>query len=1440
MGEMLVSDVNELRKLAIYYKDILASITQQSGKHLTDLGSVFRYGLTGDLGIFDISIKGILEEDNIVIKTECSSIKTVSSMIAKSDFEEEQEAEDIEGDFVEESMEKISASAKLVAIYRKQEQDPYNRETTIGFPIIAGKYGNNKICAPLFYFTVNIDLDPSNNKVILTKNFTTPVFNSHLIDKLATYEGEAELVREKILPLIYENDFDLNAIDKTIVSLINDFKGLKTLSTATSTDINVLKSAMQSREKKGLKIYNTISIVNSARSNAFLQDELQQLASLEDINGETVIETLLAEAPESISMDYDDPDGQIHTRPLIFPLQSNIAQRRVARKAEQARLMVVQGPPGTGKSQTIANLVCDLVSQGKTILVTSHQNKALEVIEEKLPSIEYLSMHLLKGENESLDSLVNQLENFDVYVSDTELGNVTESYERKMREIREKEIQIKSLATRFSELKTFERNQYPTYYKYHKIRQYDHISEQDNVMPGLENQVAHDLREWEDLFSKVGNNFADLRNLFCVGNGEDVLDEVERVGDTLSKLLAIYDVCDEFSADSELVSMLRKFAGLGAGNAQETISYLNQIGSWLENNGEEYLRSFETISSLGFDMSDLSFHRKKLIQLNGEILSSYVQKAENCKKSAQELFEVGVPRIFDFIPQQHDLNEIEMAVRTLEKTNFLSWHIIPSTQGAKKLLIKKGIKSISFNAKESLLSEIIIWLNYWRLKYQVVNDINLLKQARILDHRIILQSSPSELLKQSSTAVSYLDFLSSINQIPKVSISGEITNFINELLESIKDYQTLSQLKVIIKKSQLHMEKILEFKQLSVENNVVEKTPIPIESFEKAIYNLEFSETLSDFVSRGKTLIGFYPDYFKVLKLELSTLKTMPNTLQSLRLAILNGKTNDWLNHGEKAIEAHKLKKFITKDLRNNPDDIAEVAANIRKLNDEKRDLILIALTMRRKIALKSAANDAQTKQQITKLKKILSRKKKTASFVQLKDQVQYEKLLDVFPCWNMSIDDVARVFPLQAGLFDYLIVDEASQCNQATALHLAYRAKRMIVVGDQKQMKNPNVRFLSDKLVRMLLTKHGLDTHPKVEFINARESLLALAEYSSNTNEFLNEHFRCEPPIIAWSNKNFYDNKLRMLTPIRHKRFKPCLEIHLVKGADDDTEKKVNILEAEAVAHEVERIILSGEAEGLSIGVMSLYREQATLLQNLIYEKFEDQPQVIKKHQLIISTADGFQGDERDIIFYSMRYGPSSSPGTINAIQLEKERINVAFSRVRRKMVCFISRPVEEFPNGIIKEFLRHAKDEQNNPTDRLGLIGEDSFDSEFEKEVCHNLRNQGLTVYTQVPCYNFRIDMVVIDKEGRRMAVECDGDFQYEDDGNLPPEDYQRQDIIERSGWFVHRIPARRYYENAQKAIDLLLKDLAHQPLDTYEEYNYINNIESMIAATQDNEEE
>ncbi|MCF8010946.1 MAG: hypothetical protein K9L17_10300 [Clostridiales bacterium] len=1404
--------VKQLQQLAGYYRDLLSAISQQAGKHLVDLKTTLKYGLTTDLGLFINDFQYVLENEELTIEIERVSPEFVSEAVARSNMEQEDEENNEDGSEEKEEIEKRTASSRLIAIYRKQEQDRFNRETTVGFPVVAGKYGNKKFCAPLFYFTVQVIYDPLESKVTLVKNFDKPVFNFTLIAKLVNTDEEAEIVRQKILPLIHEEEFTWQTIEKAIQmsgELVDAFKGLKR-DTDKHTD---LEKPLEAREKNGAKVFNTLSIVNASRSNAFLVDELSQLCNLKDVDGKSVIETILSDVPENVSIEDEDPEGASYERPLLFPLQSNMAQKRAARKAEQASLMVIHGPPGTGKSQTIANLICDLVSQGKTVMMASHQNKALEVVEQKIPQIDYLAMSLLKGEKASVKRLTNQLKYFDTYVSGISLERLKKSFEANKKSIIEKQNEIRRLKARFSELKTLERDRLSYYFKYYEIQDYNQISSEDIIEEGKEKLVSDSLQEWCNLLRKVREHYNKLNALFH--------EELEKQDDksldivsTLTKLVDIYEALVNIGTGKNINS-IKEISEKGKSNYNDSLKFIKGIKDWLSNYGEKYIQECEKLNNQEVNVPSIAESKKILASFNKEIWDNLLYNAKSYNDNVHEI--LNITSIFNSLPQNPsvaDISSIEEAVARLEQVNWVMWYFSPQSIEAKKVIKKQGILNLTYKTRGEILNLLKFWSKYWRTKLKLIEINNTLRELNIPIDKIDNDSSIAEIARQANVTSSYLNILEMSDKVPTAAPESLVNSSI-QLLENNLYYGTLPNLKSIFEDGETYIELVIEYQNLELSWDKNLKIASIINSLCISIYELDFSEEQDKLVNYLKELIIIYPEYKKLFELEENQLKTLPKTLSALRSKILTYEEPYWLHELNKAIEAYRLNKFIEHDLLENPDDISEVAESIRKISDQKCEDIIKALGLQRKADLKKASKDNAVKQQVMKLNKILQRKRKTTSLVQLKEGVIFEKLLNVFPCWIMNIEDVARIFPLQAGLFDYLIVDEASQCNQATTLHLAYRAKRMIVVGDEKQMKNPSIRFLSNDNVKMLMGKHGLNNHPKAEFLHGRESLLALSNYSSNCDEFLNEHFRCEPPIIAWSNHNFYDDKLRVLTPIRRKRFKPCMEVHLVKGADDDTEQKQNKIEAEVAINEAIRLITSGEAEGLSIGIMTLYREQANLLQSLLYEKIEDHPEWLKKYELIASTADGFQGDERDIIIYSFRFGPSSSPGTINAIQLVSERINVAFSRAKCKLICYISRPVDEFPKGIIKEFLKLAEREHKNPTDRLGLVNEDKFDSEFEKHVCSDLRQRGVTVYTQVPCSSFYIDMVIIDQEGRCMAVECDGDFHYEEDGDLRAEDYQRQDIIERSGWFVHRIPARRYYSNPEASINRVLDDLMNQPV-------------------------
>jgi len=198
--------------------------------------------------------------------------------------------------------------------------------------------------------------------------------------------------------------------------------------------------------------------------------------------------------------------------------------------------------------------------------------------------------------------------------------------------------------------------------------------------------------------------------------------------------------------------------------------------------------------------------------------------------------------------------------------------------------------------------------------------------------------------------------------------------------------------------------------------------------------------------------------------------------------------------------------------------------------------------------------------------------------------------------------------------------------------------------------------------------------------------------------------------------------------------------------------------------------------------------------------------------HNLVIVNPDGFQGDERDIIFYSLSYDAQGmEKAALSARQAEREHIqgmlNVAFTRAREEMHIFHSAPIEDFGTatgrGTILDWLNYCKR-------NAGVAGHDASrsteraQSEFEAEVIRELQSRGVSTVPQYPSCGFFID-VVAELDGNRIAIECDGEVWHLDEhGALKMEDVYRQEILERAGWQVVRIPYRRWRKD--RALELI----------------------------------
>ena len=195
-----------LKNLAKYYRDLLSAISTQAGKHFVDLNGALRYGLTADLGLFVKDIEELISGDSISSNIEKAAAPAVAKIIQRSNDIEESEEHAQQADLFEdneiilEEQEKQSASAIIVAIYRKQQFDPFNREIIIGYPLVSGKLRNKRICTALFYNKVRMDFDPLKKLITLTKEVEIPSLNFQLIKHVVESDEEVEIIRQNILP----------------------------------------------------------------------------------------------------------------------------------------------------------------------------------------------------------------------------------------------------------------------------------------------------------------------------------------------------------------------------------------------------------------------------------------------------------------------------------------------------------------------------------------------------------------------------------------------------------------------------------------------------------------------------------------------------------------------------------------------------------------------------------------------------------------------------------------------------------------------------------------------------------------------------------------------------------------------------------------------------------------------------------------------------------------------------------------------------------------------------------------------------------------------------------------------------------------------------------------------------------------------------------------
>ena len=388
----------------------------------------------------------------------------------------------------------------------------------------------------------------------------------------------------------------------------------------------------------------------------------------------------------------------------------------------------------------------------------------------------------------------------------------------------------------------------------------------------------------------------------------------------------------------------------------------------------------------------------------------------------------------------------------------------------------------------------------------------------------------------------------------------------------------------------------------------------------------------------------------------------------------------------------------------------------------------------------------------------------------------EFRQILPALPVWVVTNLSAKRSFPFENGLFDLLIIDEASQCDIPSAIPLLYRAKRVVVIGDPNQLSHVSLlNHSEDRRLAMqnkatdLFDDYSYTRHSLYEFFAGIMARNAAAPI------LLNEHYRCHRDIITFSNTFYYGNQLSILTSKQSFLSLPRQQRHLswhdVKGRTTPAASPYNEPEADACIEILTKLLSSLRRQRHvhpSIGVVTLFRAHA----DLIAEKIAGSP-TLQSASITVGTAHRFQGDERDIILISPGVSTGIKQGTLYWVWTTRQLLNVAVSRARSYCIIVGDKAMCAKTTGPLADLSSYA-----DALSRKTILRP----SKLKKALLQNLTDSGLPFAPSLHLSPVGVDLVLT-INGRRYAIFL---------GTTPvltQDQHQENNLLREQGWRPRR---------------------------------------------------
>lgn len=1049
------------------------------------------------------------------------------------------------------------------------------------------------------------------------------------------------------------------------------------------------------------------------------------------------------EFPQPAQLDQDYKPEQLFT-----PLSSDSSQLAAVMSAALGRTFVLSGPPGTGKSQTITNMISQCLADGKSVLFVSEKMAALEVVYRRLTQIGLselcLQLHSSKAQKmEVLDQLRERAQkNNDPYFVSTQ-PKTTEWQKLSDRLIQTRDelnLHVKNLHTSH----TIGWSLYTA--------MSDELRYRDTPLlrfPDID--IAILTTEERELLNETVTQAVSLRQLV----NENTKDALDGFAEGLSE--PIWSL-----AWQEQYQILQEQLARQIQQLQKSISDWQQAFGFSEKQKLSEIKHdatiFETISDL-VQQTDL-----KLLAIIKSIdlrsLTQAKQLAQDLKQQRSTLIEQYQLQVY-----QADLNQIALKWREAESKIFpFSWFT--------KFQLRNLVKTYQNSTQRPI-------------SLAVAHDLP------ILQH---IQSQQRQFAECENHLAHKLGSYWQGEESAWQSFENMHTQWqeIKQVVESkITDQATLLKAVEFSKNHSLEelTQNIAEvestFSQLLNDHTLQNDTQIT--QYKDLTFNeiLDRQQQLQKYVSAWRHWLNWQAVKSQLIK----------NGLKPLAFELLNAPLER--DAALKRLNINLARHWITHQFSQHPE--------LNQFNSQQHEQKIQSFTQQDKEHQFAASREIihrwndifseqnQYKAQWTLLNKELGKKRRHIPVRELMRQIP-DVLIGLKPCLLMSPLSVAQYLDTEAK-FDVVIFDEASQIPVWDAIGALARGKQSIVVGDNKQM--PPTSFFG---------KGDSEEEVDEEVTEDLESILDECLAAQLPELALNWHYRSRyESLIQFSNQKYYKGGLFTFpAPIAKDT---AVKLHVVDGVYDKGDTRTNASEAKAIVEFIIQHLQSqlGQNNPLTLGVVTFNMTQQKLIEDLLDNELANRPELemLSKsgiEQLFVKNLENVQGDERDIIVFSITYAKdqdgrlSMNFGALNR-QGGQRRLNVAITRARQGLHVFSALSPEEInlartnSEGVrdLKDFLIFARSGQ------LHLNYADQSKQQTKKELVQYLKNklqeQGWSVDLGIGQGDSCVDLAIKDDlnaDSYIAGILVDGE-NYAKAATARDRDQLRSTVLNGLGWRI-----------------------------------------------------